>query len=194
VGRVQVTRWLNGDREPPLSKLGALLAPLGWKPMIVLERTEEAVSNLTMEPASLGELLDYDIAEMLGTVRAGVEAGFDVVVGGEVAAVLQDVPVPTRHLVLHVRPEHVIPFLRLATKRWQDATQVDGQWRLRHGPVSADVVSAEVRPASRIVTDHNGLPIAVVDLKELLSDATGIGPTVRRIAARLSRPEHRPGG
>jgi transcriptional regulator with XRE-family HTH domain len=190
VRREQMTRWLTGVREPTLTRLAEVIEPLGWTPVIVLERTEAALNMLSSEePGALGELLEYEVQAILDTVRAAVEAGLDVVVGGEVAAHLQGIPVPTRHLVLHVRPEHVTQFLQLATKEWHDVTRLAGQWVLRRWPVAAEVVAAPVRTSSRIVADSGGLPIPVVDLAELLVDPDGVGPSVRALAARRPKAE-----
>lgn len=187
VRREQMTRWLTGAREPTLSRLSGVLEPLGWTPVLMLERTEAAVNDLVDGADPPERLLGYDVRAIVNTARAGVEAGLDVVVGGEAAAVLQGISVPTRHLVLHVRPDHCMPFLRLAAKRWHDVTPLCGGWVLRHGPVSVDVVSAPVRPASRIVTDTEGRTTLVVDLDELLAAPDGVGPSVRAVAARPSR-------
>lgn len=182
VRREQMTRWLTGAREPTLSKLAELLEPLGWKPMIVLERTEAAVEELLTEPGRIEDLLDHDVRAIIATVVAAVDQGLDVVVGGEAAAVLQGVPVPTRHLTLHVRPEHVGPFVRLVGARWLDVARLAGGWMVRHGPVSVDVLPAPVRPPTRIVTVSELGSVAVVDLEELLVGTHGVGPSVRRVS------------
>jgi transcriptional regulator with XRE-family HTH domain len=209
VGRVPLTRWLNGSREPTLSKLAAVIEPLGWRPMIVLERTEAAVDELVSESSSIEELLGYEVREILRTVHDAIEAGLDVVVGGEVAAVLQGVPVPTRHLDLHVRPDQVTPLLRLADRNRCEVMRLDGQLVIRAGRVSARVVVTQVLPALRMIpfgsrrsgsdgstpaaeegetTRCDAEPrIPVVDLAELLAGGHGIGPSVRAIAVRRSR-------
>lgn len=185
VRREQMSRWLTGAREPTLTRLAEVIAPLGWRPVIVLERTEAALNELMTDPAPLDELLELEIRAVLRLVSDCVTQGFDVVVGGEVPAVLQRVPVPTRHLTLHVRPEHAEAFLRTAAKRWLEVTRLPDGWMLRHGPVSVEVRAAPVRPPTRTVEHPELGAIPVVDLDELLDDAHGVGPSVHRAAGRL---------
>jgi transcriptional regulator with XRE-family HTH domain len=186
VRREQVTRWLNRDNEPTLARLAETLEPLGWTPLIMLARTEDALIELHRSPPPLDELLEYPVRAILGVVADAVESGLDVVVGGEVAAVLQGVPTPTRQLVLHLRPEHRERFAALVCERWMSVEPLAvGRWQVRSGPVTAEIRLAPVRPASRIVGDHDQRPIPVVDLEELMDDPRAISSSVRTAAGRL---------
>ncbi|HTK65006.1 MAG TPA: helix-turn-helix transcriptional regulator [Pseudonocardia sp.] len=185
VSRPPLTRWMNGSREPTLSKLAEVIAPLGWKPVIVLERTGAALNELMADPAPLDDLLEFEIRAVLRLVSDCVTQGLDVVVGGEAAAVLQGVPIPTRHLTLHVRPEHAEAFLRSAAKRWLEVTRLPDGWTLRHGPVTVEVSAAPVRPPTRMVEGPGLGALPVVDLGELLAGSHGVGPSVYRAAGKL---------
>jgi transcriptional regulator with XRE-family HTH domain len=108
--RETVSRWSSGTVTPTLATLRAALAPLGWLPAITLEPTEAVLDEQLGRPVDLDELLGRQVLDLLATVCAAAAEGLDVVVGGEVAAVLQGVPLRTRHLVIHLReevhPEH----------------------------------------------------------------------------------------
>lgn len=186
VRREQITRWLNRANEPTLARLTEMLEPLGWTPQITIVRTEDALAELHTQPTPPYALLEYSVQAILTSVSEATENGLDVVVGGEVAAVLQGVPVPTRQLVLFVRPEHREPFAKIVAKHWMSVERyTTGRWDVRSGPLTAEIRLAPVRPASRIVADDEGRPIPVVDLEELVQDATAIGGSVRAAAGRL---------
>ena len=96
VRREQVSRWMNGTAEPNLARLRAAMASLGLAPVIALEPTSAALDAMRARPTDLDQLLDWNVLDLLGTVAAATAEGLDVVVGGEVAAVLQGVPLSTR--------------------------------------------------------------------------------------------------
>jgi transcriptional regulator with XRE-family HTH domain len=186
VRREQISRWLSGTHQPNLGGLTEALDKLGWRLVLSLERKPADLDDLIANPPPLTELLDLPVRVVLQAVAAASASGLDVVVGGDVAAVLQGVPVPTRHLVVHVRREHRERFLRLATRSGVSVLEAAGaQWQVRCGPVTAEVVVAPVLPASRMVTDHQDLRIPVVDLEQLLDDPRAISPSVRAAAGRL---------
>jgi len=185
VRREQITRWMNRSSEPTLGKLTELLRELGWRPELTMVRTEDALAALHHDPVPPDRLLEYSVQAIVRTAAAATEAGLDVVVGGEVAAVLHGVPVPTRQITLHVRPEHREPFTELARKHWIGAERhTDQRWYLRSGPVLAELRLAAVRPRSRCVAFGNH-EVPVVDLRELVDDPTAIGGSVRAAAGRL---------
>ncbi|MGI8815882.1 MAG: hypothetical protein ACR2G2_11590 [Pseudonocardia sp.] len=185
IRREQVSRWLGGVHQPNLGNLTEALDKLGWTLVLSLERKPADLDELIANPPPLHQLLEHPVRAILEAVSAAAEAGLDVVVGGEVAAVLQGIPVPTRQLALHVCPEHRERFLRLAAKRrLVSAVELADGWVVRSGPVTAEVRLASVRPPSRIVTDDAGRPIPVVDLEQLMADPQSLGPSVRALATR----------
>ena len=199
VRREQVSRWMNGTAEPNLGRLRAALAPLGLAPVIALEPTPAALDAALALPTDLDQLLDWNVIDLLGTVAAAAAEDLDVVVGGEVAAVLQGVPLATRHLVLHVRPEHRFRLFRLAAARWQVVghrigPELEPPMAIRSGPVSAILCEGSDRPASRVVRPEHprlaGGEFAVVTLAALLAeDSTGepcLGPAARELTGRFT--------
>jgi hypothetical protein len=186
VHRAQVTRWVNGDREVTFSRLTELIAPLGWAPVITLERTAEALDALLVEPPEPGEVLGWAVQRLLSGVAELTEAGIDVVVGGEVAAVLQGVPVPTRHMVWFVRPDQRTQFKEVLTRRhlWLEP-DLQGRTVVRTGDARAEVRFTDVLPACRVVTDR-GRAVKVVDLARLCADPGALGGSMRAAAGRLT--------
>jgi len=132
-------------------------------------------------------------------VAAATAEHLDVVVGGEVAAVLQGVPLATRHLALHVRAEHRARLFRLAAGRWQAVghqvgPELDPPLVIRSGPVSAILRDGSERPASRLVRpEHARLAdaeLAMVTLAALLAedstDEASLGPVARELTGRFT--------
>ncbi|MDT7592449.1 MAG: hypothetical protein QOH45_1980 [Pseudonocardiales bacterium] len=199
--RETVSRWSSGTVTPTLATLRAALAPLGWSPAITLEPTEAVLDEQLGRPVDLDELLGRQVLDLLATVCAAAAEGLDVVVGGEVAAVLQGVPLRTRHLVIHLREEHRNRLKQLATARWQGVNLVlgadpdsDPVWALGIGGVRAVLRSGPVRPATRVVhPEHpkfNGAAVPVVSLTALLAtdsaDDGGLGPAAREVTGRFT--------
>jgi transcriptional regulator with XRE-family HTH domain len=199
VRREQVSRWMNGTAEPNLDRLRSALAPLGLVPIIALEPTPTVLDAMLTRSTDLDELLDWNVLDLLGTVTAAAAEDLDVVVAGEVAAVLQGVPLTTRHLALHVRAEHRARLFRLAAARWQAVghrigPELDPPMAIRSGPVSAILCDGSDRPASRLVRPEHprlsGAEFAVVTLEALLAeDSTGdacLGPVARELTGRFT--------
>lgn len=182
VRREQVTRWLNRRNELTLHRLAELLEPLGWEPRLGIVRTEDALAALHTDPPHT--LLEYSVHSLVRVAADAAGEGLDVIVGGEVAAVLQGVSVPTRMITLFVRPQHDQAFVDLARKRWMDVEQVGGKRHVRAGHVLADLRLAPVLPPSRLV-EFEGRDVPVVDLRELVRDAAAIEESVRAAAGRL---------
>lgn len=148
----QVSRWVTGSNEPGLARLKATLEPLGWAPTIMLEPTKAVVDELLARPWELDELLEWPIRDIVVTVAIAAES-LDVAVGGEVAAVLQGVPLRTRHLVVHVRDEYRDRFeevVRARRQGWEPSFE-GGCARVTSLGRRAEVRSGAPFPATRIV-------------------------------------------
>jgi len=138
------------------------------------------------------------VLNLLGTVAAAAAEDLDVVVGGEVAAVLQGVPLRTEHLVIHVRDEHRVRVAALATARGQRVGRLlyvaDAPRMLWSGPVGAELRSDPTRPATRMIRPEHrwlaGGAIPVVPLAALLGDDRDdlacLGPSAREVAGRFT--------
>lgn len=195
----QLSRWLTGAREPRLASLRAALEPLGWRPVLGLVPTGEAVNAAFDRPRILADLIGDRLIDLLVTAAIAADEGMDIVVGGEVAAVLQGVPLSTRHLVLHLRGEH-LPRLRALGRRrhqWVRPAVADRAARLSRGGDFALLCTGPVRPATRLLrpaeVGFQGLAVPVVDLAALLADdpgePAGLGPGARAAAGRFARHE-----
>jgi hypothetical protein len=207
VGRPQLSRWINGSAEPTPARLRAALEPLGWRPVITLRPTEAALDEWLARPLDLDALLGYYVLHLLCTVTDAVAEGLDVVVGGEVAAVPQGVPVSTRRLTAIVREEHREAFVRLARGRRHGVGRpvvrhdsqdeqvgwVDPDESIESGPVVARLRVSGSRPPTRLAqVDHPrqaGRELPVVTLDALLGleheDPAGLGPGAADAAGRF---------
>lgn len=195
----QLSRWFTGAREPRLASLRAALEPLGWRPVLGLAPTDEALNAAFDRPRILADLIGNRLIDLLVTAAIGADDGIDLVVGGEVAAVLQGVPLRTRHMVLHLRGEH-LPRLRALGRRrhqWVRPAMADRAARLNCGGDFALLCTGTVRPATRLLrpaeVSFQGLALPVVDLAALLADdpgePAGLGPGARAAAGRFGRHE-----
>jgi transcriptional regulator with XRE-family HTH domain len=201
VRRETVSRWSSGTVQPTSATLSAALAPLGWAPVFTLEPTEAVLDELLARAVDLDELLGRQVLDLLVTVCAAAAEDLDVVVGGEVAAVLQGVPLHTRHLVIHLCEEHRSRLERLAAARWQSVSLVPGAdldpdpvRALGIGGVRAVLRSGAVRTATRVVHPEHpkfaGAALPVVSLAALLATDSpadgGLGPAAREVAGRFT--------
>jgi hypothetical protein len=135
------------------------------------------------------------VAELLHDLAVARADGLDVVVGGEVAAVLHGVPEPTMHLVLHVRPEQrdeLEEVVRTGVRRDRAERALPPRPRTPDPPLEPVIRVARRQPANVLIAlEEHRLP--VVDLDELLADPDGVGPRVRALAGRLiCRADRRP--
>lgn len=190
--RAQLCRYEKGVQEPSLATLRKMLDALGWALTLALEPSTAEVDRRLDEPFDAGELLGLDVPALLEVAAAAVAKGADLVVGGEVAAVLQGVPVESADLVFHVRPAHVDVLVRAARTRVAATERYGepGRLELRRVDVVALVVPVEVLPASRVVRREfrpwlSGRELPVVDLA-VLYESGGLGPAAMALVARMA--------
>lgn len=197
IRREQLSRWFRGSTEPSLARLEAALKPLGWAPVITLEPTTAVVDELLARAPGLDDLVAWPVRDVLVTVAIAAEE-LRVVVGGEVAAVLQGIPVRTRHMVIHVSDEDQDGLRRVVRSRrqgWEPAFE-GGYPRITNFGLRVEVRVGASLPATRIVrpggAQLGGRAVPVVDLSALVAgepgDSAGLGPAARAVVrAVLSR-------
>lgn len=199
IRREQLSRWFRGSTEPSVARLAAVLEPLGWAPVIALEPTTAAVYELLARAPGFDDLVAWPLRDVLATIAIAAEE-LRVVVGGEVAAALQGMPVRTRHMVVHVAAEDQDRLRRVVQLRrqgWEPAFE-GGYPRITNFGIRVEVRVGAPLPATRIVRPRGGQfggrAVPVVDLSALVDgepdDPAGLGPAARAVvkAVRSPRP------
>lgn len=193
--RSQLNRYEKGRQEPSLVTLRRVLGTLGWALVLKVEPATARLDEALDRAPDVLRLLGLEVPRVLEIAALAHENGAGLAVAGEVAAVLQGVPVCTTDIQILVRPHDVGLVVKAAATFHHGVTDCfddSGDLVLFVGEVRARLVESQVLPASRLVkvdfeSWFSGRPVPVVDLAVLCeSGALGAGAAalVRRMAHR----------
>ena len=175
VGQGQLARYESGEVEPGLAALRRVLRSVGWLPTLGLEPTAAA--------------LDEQLTPLLPVCVDAEAAGARVVIGGEVAAVLQGVPIRSTDLRFLVLEPDLRTLLDTAHRRHCAVERPDprddhgpAQWLIWSGEVPARVDVVAVLPPSRAV-EWLECRLHAVDVAELMTSGA-LGPAAAALAGR----------
>lgn len=185
VGQGQLARYESGEVEPGLAALRRVLRSVGWLPTLGLEPTAAALDEqLTREV-----VLDLDVFSLLLVCPDAEATGARVVVGGEVAAALQGVPIRSTDVRFLVLEPDLRPLLDVAHRRHHAVERPDprddhgsAEWLIWAGEVSARVDVVDVLPPARAV-EWQTWRMHAVDVAELLRSGS-LGPAAAALAGR----------
>ncbi len=185
IGQSQLARYESGEVEPGLPVLRRVLRSVGWLPTLGIEPTAAALDEqLTQEV-----VFDTDLFTLLQICIDADAAGARVVIGGEVAAALQGVPIRSTDLRYLVLEADLQTLLGAAHRRhraveWPDPRDDHGDAvRLVWAgvvPARVHVVSA-LPPACAVEWQDNRLH--AVDVAVLL-ESGALGPAAAALAGR----------
>ena len=201
--RAQLNRYERGRREPSLATLRRVLEALGWALVLKVEPTMARLDEALDRDFHVLELLGPDLPRVLEVAALAYEYGAGLVVGGEVAAVLQGVPVRSADIHIVVRPDDVGLVVKAAGAFHHGVTDChdhSGDLFLYVGAARVRLVESEVLPGNRLVrvdfeSWFSGRPVPVVELA-VLSESGALGAGAAAMVRRkvlLSGTESIPG-
>jgi len=191
VAPAQLCRYEKGATEPSIATLRRILAAFGWNLTFGVEPTTAAADERLDAGKGPLQLLELDVIALIEIAACAAGDGAALVVGGEVAAVLQGVPVSTDDMVVHVHPQHVRTLARAAAAAHREIAEGPaGRLELRFRRSMAVVVPAEVLPPSTLASldfapwlARDALP--VVPLDELCASGA-LRPAAVVLATRMA--------
>jgi transcriptional regulator with XRE-family HTH domain len=191
VAPAQLCRYERGAVEPSIATMRRILAVFGWAPTFGLEPTTAAIDEKLAVDKDPFQLCGIDVIRLVEIAACAAGDGAALVLGGEIAAVLQGLPMATVDVVINVHPDHVkILAAAAAAAHRQIIEGWDGELELWTPSTNAIVRLSEVMPPSTLARLDFAPWLArqevpVVTLGELIaSDA--LGPTARALAVRMA--------
>lgn len=190
--RAQLCRYEKGHREPSLSTLRRMLGALGWSLLLSVEPSTARVDRILDAPFDALDLLDLDVIRLLEVAALAYENGAGIVVDGEVAAVMQGVPVVTGDLAILARPGDVELVGRAAAAQHATVGETEvGELAMFAGSASARLVPSQVLPASRLARVDfrpwfSGRQVPVTDL-DVLYERGALGASAMALVCRMRR-------
>ena len=206
--RAQLCRYEKGHQEPSLSTLRRMLGALGWSLLLSVEPSTARVDRILDAPFDALDLLDLDVIRLLEVAALAYENGAGIVVDGEVAAVMQGVPVVTGDLAILVRPGDVDLVGRAVAAQHATVGEADavveadavgegdavgeaeaGELAMFAGSASARLVPSQVLPASRLARVDfrpwfSGRQVPVTDL-DVLYERGALGASAMALVSRM---------
>ncbi|MGH4021904.1 MAG: helix-turn-helix domain-containing protein [Pseudonocardiaceae bacterium] len=205
IDRTQLNRYEKGTVEPGLPTLRRLLAAMGWAPTFGLEPTTAALDVHFDAGGLLWHTVGIDTwASVSRVLWPALDRHVPLVVGGELAAALQGVPVREPELVIHLRHDHLEAFGRVVDEAratlgrpgrpglYDDPQQTGAEDELVviAGACTIRVRVSDTLAASTVVTvdryldpERGGIEVPVVDIAAL-ADSGALGPLPAALVAR----------
>jgi transcriptional regulator with XRE-family HTH domain len=184
VAPAQLCRYERDTVEPSIATMRRILAAFGWAPTFGLEPTTAAIDEKLAVNKNPFQLCEIEVIALVEIAACAAGDGTALVLGGEIATVLQGLPAATVDVVIHVHPDHVKILAAAAAAHRQITEGRDGELELWSPGSSAIVRLSEVMPPSTMARLDfapwlKRQEVPVVTLAELIaSDA--LGPTARR--------------
>ncbi len=201
--RYQLCRWEKGIREPTLLTVRRMLSPFGLAVTFGVEPSTAALDE-QLQPGVHGIGLDaWLLANRV--VWPALAAGVSMVVGGELAAGLQGVPIEEPEMVLHLRPAELSALHRVARaarctlgifgSSWDPLEPaeitVGGELAVITMSDSIRVLLVEELPVAKVITveprfagDRPPIDVPVVPLAQLRESGI-LGSVAAALAGRL---------
>jgi len=190
VAPAQLCRYEQGAVEPTLATLRRILAAFGWSLTFGLEPTMAAVDERLAVDKDPFQLCGVEVIALVEIAACAAADGALLAVGGEIAAVLQGLPVATTDVVLHVHPDHLSVLAAAAAQVHRQLLQGrDGAWELPFLDTCAVVRPAEALPATTVASLAfapwlKRQEVPVVTLDGLLASGA-LRPTAAALVARM---------
>ncbi|MQA17243.1 MAG: helix-turn-helix domain-containing protein [Pseudonocardiaceae bacterium] len=208
LSRTQLCRYESGIAEPSLRTLRRMLATAGWAPTFGLEPTGAALDERLDAGGQLWAGLGFDTwLAASRVIWPALDAGVPLVVGGELAAGLQGIPINDPELVLHLRLPalaalHTVVNAAHCVLGRAELPGLDGvadpatsedELVIVAGTSMLRVVISDAVPATIMVTvprtldqqDGTGIAVPVIELGALRTGGT-LGSTAEALADRLA--------
>lgn len=204
--RAQLCRYEKGTVEPSLRTLRRLLEATGWAPTFGLEPTTAALDERLDGGGQLWSTLGVDTWLVLRrVVWPALDRQVPLVVGGELAAGLQGVPIIDPDMVLHLRLPHLAAFAAVVREAHcvlgkpgpvglydepeepapeDELVVYAGSGTLRLRISDALPATAVVRVGRRLDDEDDTIAVPVVELA-VLRGSSVLGPAAEALAARI---------